>query len=129
MSQQNRPQSRPLSPHIQIYRWQITMFISILHRVSGIGLGLGAILVTVWLMTAATSDNAFYAFQNFCASLPGKLMLYCWLLGFVFHFMNGVRHLIWDAGFGINKSSAAASGWFVFFGSIVVSALLWFMVH
>ncbi len=117
--------SRPLSPHLQIYRWQITMTLSILHRVTGFGLGLGALLVTWWLMAAAQGEERFNTFQAFAHSPIGKLMIFGWVWSFVFHFLNGIRHLVWDTGRGFTIKQAANSAWFVLILSVVGALVIW----
>lgn len=116
---------RPLSPHLQIYRPQLTSVLSILHRITGAALGFGAILVTLWLLAALAGDAAFSWMQIFRTSLIGQLMLFGWLFSFVYHFLNGIRHLKWDAGFGLNMKSVYLSGWIVVAGSILISMLIW----
>ena len=116
---------RPLSPHLQIYKPQITSVLSILHRITGAGLALGAVLVTLWLLAALTGEQAFALVQGFRDSPIGQLMLFCWLFAFVYHLLNGIRHLKWDAGYGITMKSVYRSGWVVIFGSILLSILIW----
>jgi succinate dehydrogenase / fumarate reductase cytochrome b subunit len=119
--------SRPLSPHLQVYRWQLTMFLSILHRATGFGLALGALLLCWWLTAAMLGADSFQQFHDFTGSLIGKVMLAGWLYALVFHFMNGIRHLVWDTGRWLTLGGAYASGYFVFFGSILGTAAIWFM--
>lgn len=118
--------ARPLSPHLQVYHWYFTMFLSILHRITGVGLAVGALLLTWWLTAGASGEEAFASFHDFTHSLIGKLMLFGWLYALVFHFLNGVRHLVWDTGRGLTIKSATASGYVVFFSSIILSVLIWF---
>lgn len=122
----NLHKNRPLSPHLQIYRWQVTMFLSILHRLSGFGLAIGAGIVAWFLCALALGHDTFEAFRSIFGSFVGRMVLYLLLLGLVFHFLNGIRHLVWDAGKGINKKAAAISGWIVFVASIIASMILWF---
>ena len=89
---------RPLSPHLQVCRWPLTMALSITHRVTGVGLGIGTLLLTWWLVAAATSDSAFDRLQWFLGSPIGMLLLFCWTLSLMFHLCSGMRHLLWDAG-------------------------------
>ncbi|HCS22673.1 MAG TPA: succinate dehydrogenase, cytochrome b556 subunit [Rhodospirillaceae bacterium] len=118
--------SRPLSPHLQIYRWQLTMFLSILHRVTGFGLAVGALLAVWWLMAALGGAKSFDHFHDFTHSLIGQLMLAGWLFSLVFHFLNGLRHLVWDTGRWLTLKGAYASGYAVLFGAIAITAALWF---
>jgi succinate dehydrogenase / fumarate reductase cytochrome b subunit len=116
---------RPLSPHLQIYKPQMTTVLSILHRITGAGLGLGAVVAAAWLLAAWSGDAAFAQVQGFRESLPGQLMLFGWLFAFVYHLLNGVRHLLWDTGRGVNMKSVYRSGWTVVFGAGLLSALIW----
>jgi succinate dehydrogenase / fumarate reductase, cytochrome b subunit len=118
-------EGRPLSPHLQIYRWQITMTLSILHRVTGFGLALGALLVTWWLLAAAQGEAQFDAFHAFAQSLIGKLMIFGWVWSFVFHFLNGIRHLVWDTGRGFTIKQAANSAWLVLILSVIGALAIW----
>jgi len=118
--------ARPLSPHLQVYRPQLTSMLSILHRMTGFGLAVGAIAVTAWLMSAVMGEKAFNDFHAVAASLVGKLFLFGWVWAFVYHFLNGLRHLVWDTGRWLDLKSAYASGWIVFFSSFVLAAAVWF---
>jgi len=118
--------SRPLSPHLQIYRWQLTMFLSILHRITGFGLAMGAFLAVWWLMAALGGAKSFDQFHDFTHSLIGQLMLAGWLFSLSFHFLNGLRHLVWDTGRWLTLKGAYASGYAVLFGAIAMTAALWF---
>lgn len=118
---------RPLSPHLQIYRWPLSMFLSILHRATGFALAVGSLLVATWLFAALCGADTFEVFHNFTHSLLGKLMLLGWLFSMVFHLLNGLRHLIWDTGRGLTLPAAYASGCFVLFGALGGTAAIWFM--
>jgi succinate dehydrogenase / fumarate reductase cytochrome b subunit len=116
---------RPLSPHVQIYRWPISMVLSILHRVTGVALGVGTLLLTWWLIAAATSDAAFAAAQWFIGSAFGLLLLFGWSLALFFHLYSGVRHLIWDAGVGFDSPTYNVTGWAVVIATGVSTVLVW----
>jgi succinate dehydrogenase / fumarate reductase cytochrome b subunit len=116
---------RPLSPHLQIYKPQMTSVLSILHRITGAGLALGAAAVALWLLAALMGEQAFALVRGFRDSIIGQLMLFCWLFAFVYHFLNGIRHLLWDGGYGITMKSVYRSGWTVVFGSILLTLLIW----
>jgi succinate dehydrogenase / fumarate reductase cytochrome b subunit len=116
---------RPLSPHLSIYRWPITMTTSILHRATGVAMSAGFILLVVWLLQAATGPDAYSALVACLDSLPGKLLLIGWSFAFFFHMANGVRHLVWDAGRGFEKVHATASAWLVLVLALALTALLW----
>ena len=114
------PAPRPLSPHLQIYKPQLTSMLSALHRFTGIALSLGAPFLVWWLVAAATSDAAFATARWFFGSWLGLLMLLGWTYAFFFHLCNGVRHLAWDTGRGFDLRATYASGWTV----VAASALL-----
>jgi succinate dehydrogenase / fumarate reductase cytochrome b subunit len=116
---------RPLSPHLQAYRWPLSMALSISHRVTGVGLGLGTLLLTWWLVAAAVSDDAFDRVQWFLASPIGVLLLFGWTLALFFHFFAGIRHLAWDAGYGFDQPWYDRSGWAVVIATVAASLLLW----
>lgn len=119
--------NRPLSPHLQVYRPQITSMLSILHRITGGGLAVGAVLVAFWLFAARHSDDMFAMTQTFRAHAIGKIMIFCWLFAFVYHLMNGIRHLAWDAGLGFNIKTTYITGWLVFIASILATIAIWVM--
>jgi succinate dehydrogenase / fumarate reductase cytochrome b subunit len=116
---------RPLSPHVQIYRWPISMVLSILHRVTGVALGVGTLLLTWWLVAAATSDAAFATAQWFIGSALGLLLLFGWSFALFFHLYSGVRHLIWDAGVGFDSPTYNFTGWAVVIATGVSTVLVW----
>lgn len=116
--------SRPLSPHLQVYRPQITSILSILHRMTGVALTAGIVLITVWFFAAATSDNAFAQVHWLMTSWFGLLVWAGSLWALCFHLLNGVRHLFWDAGYGFALGTVTATGWLVVFGSFGLTALI-----
>ena len=116
---------RPLSPHLQVYRWPLSMALSILHRATGIALSVGTLMLTWWLVAAATSAQAFANAQWFMGSAVGLLLLFGWTLALVFHFFAGVRHLVWDSGFGYDPPYYNTSGWAVVIATGVCTVLIW----
>lgn len=118
---------RPVSPHLQIYRWPVTMATSIAHRVTGMGVSLGAILLAWWLLAAAMGPDSYEVFANLASFWLGRLVLFGVSLALVYHFLNGIRHLVWDLGFGFKLGTANASGIFVIALSIVLTLLVWAM--
>lgn len=120
--------NRPLSPHIGVYRWRITSTLSILHRGTGLALSLSALLLTAWLLAAASGADAYRAVAGFIASPLGLLILIGATYAFFFHLANGIRHLFWDAGMGFEMEQARASGWTVVAVSIAATALLWIVI-
>lgn len=117
--------NRPLSPHISIYRPQMTSVLSILHRITGVGLGLGALLLTFWVISAAAGPDAFATAQAFMGSWFGLLLLFGFTLALFYHLANGIRHLFWDAGFGFQLPQAYASGVAVLIAAVVLTAIAW----
>jgi succinate dehydrogenase / fumarate reductase, cytochrome b subunit len=115
---------RPLSPHLGIYRFAYTMALSILHRVTGVALSLGFFVLVLWLVALACGADSYDCFLWFAGSWPGTILLGAWLIAFVYHFANGVRHLCWDAGKGLEKSQARRSALIVVVAVTVVSLLL-----
>ena len=116
---------RPLSPHISIYRWPITMAASILHRATGIAMAVGLIVLAAWLLAAAAGPDDYRTFQYTMMSLPGRLLLIGWSLAFFYHLSNGIRHLVWDAGKGFERQQANRSTWIVFASAAVLTSLFW----
>ena len=120
------PQSiRPLSPHLQIYKWQLTMTLSILHRATGVALAVGTLLVLALLVALATGPDAYESVRGFCGSPFGLILLAGWSWALCFHLFNGIRHLLWDAGWGFEIPRAYATGWSVVVLSLVLTALIW----
>ena len=96
---------RPLSPHIQIYRWTLTMFLSILRRATGVALYAGTLLLVWWLMAAATGPEAFALFQGVAGSWIGRLVLFGYTWALFHHMFGGIKHFIWDTGAGFELSA------------------------
>jgi succinate dehydrogenase / fumarate reductase cytochrome b subunit len=119
---------RPLSPHLQIYRPQITSVLSISHRIAGIALSLGAVLFVWQLVAAADGPAAFAAFQGFIGSWVGLVLLIAFSAAFYFHLANGIRHLVWDAGYGFDLLSVYRSGAAVLAATGALTALTWLSV-
>jgi succinate dehydrogenase / fumarate reductase cytochrome b subunit len=116
---------RPLSPHLQIYRWPISMALSILHRASGIALGVGTLLLTWWLVAAATSSHAFEVAQGFLGSPLGLLLRFGWSVALIFHFFSGIRHLAWDMGYGFDAPQFDNTGKAVLIATAVTTVVVW----
>ncbi|MEO6102384.1 MAG: succinate dehydrogenase, cytochrome b556 subunit [Pseudoxanthomonas sp.] len=115
---------RPQSPHLQIYAWQLTSVLSILHRATGGVLAIGAFVLTAWLVAAAGSADAFEAFNALAGSLPGVVVLLAVAASLAYHLLNGIRHLLWDIGWGFELPRTYFTGWTVVALSIVLTALL-----
>ncbi|MPZ09080.1 MAG: succinate dehydrogenase, cytochrome b556 subunit [Kiloniellaceae bacterium] len=117
--------NRPLSPHLQVYRPQITSTLSILHRLTGVALALGTLLLTYWLIAAASGPEAFADAQGLIGSILGRLVLFGWTFALFFHLCNGIRHLAWDAGYGFEIETTTRSGWVVVGASVVLTLVCW----
>ena len=115
--------NRPLSPHLQIYRPQITSVLSILHRICGVALGLGSLFLALWLYGLAFSPMAFDLMREFWASLAGRVLLFGWTFALFYHLANGVRHLLWDLGIGFSLKAAALSGYAVLAFALALTLL------
>ncbi len=117
--------NRPLSPHLQIYRPQLTSMLSIAHRGAGIALGAGAAFFAWWLLAAASGPEAYGAAQSFFGSVPGIIVLAGFSFALFYHLCNGIRHLFWDAGMGLELDQAYRSGWAVVAAAAVLTAGAW----
>jgi succinate dehydrogenase / fumarate reductase cytochrome b subunit len=115
------PAARPLSPHLQIYKPQLTSVISISHRATGIALAVGMLALVWWVLAAAIGPGAYAQAQGFLGSWFGILLLIGWAFSLFFHLCNGVRHLVWDTGRGLDLPSTYAGGWTVVAASVVLT--------
>lgn len=116
---------RPLSPHLQVYRPQLTSVLSILHRITGVILGAGMLLITWWLVAAAYGPQYFELARLVVTSGFGRFILLGFTYCLFYHLCNGIRHLFWDAGFGFELKTAYASGWTVVIVSIMLTIGSW----
>jgi succinate dehydrogenase / fumarate reductase cytochrome b subunit len=121
---------RPLSPFMfpVWYRFQITSALSIVHRLTGIALALGSILLAWWLVAVAAGGELFTATHEFLASPIGLLLLFGWSVSFFYHLCSGIRHLAWDAGYGFEIRSAYRSGYAVLAATAVLTVVTWLYV-
>ena len=116
---------RPLSPFTTVWRWHVTMFTSIAHRVTGVGLYLGALMAAGWAVALASGPEAYGQYMGLLGSLLGKLVLFGMTVSLFYHLANGIRHLIWDTGHGLDLRSANFSAVFVIAFSITAAIGLW----
>ena len=116
---------RPLSPHLGIYRWQVQMVTSILHRATGIALAAGTLLVLWGLMALARGSGAWGEFTGFVGSPVGLVLLLGWSWALMYHLCNGIRHLLQDAGMGYEIPQFVRSSWMAVLGSVVLTILIW----
>jgi len=117
--------NRPLSPHLQVYRWQWTMMLSITHRATGIALAAGSLLLVFWLLAIASGPDAFASVHGFLGTWIGRLLLFGWTWSLLYHFANGIRHLFWDAGLALELPAAQASGYAVVAISLAATLAVW----
>jgi succinate dehydrogenase / fumarate reductase cytochrome b subunit len=113
--------ARPLSPHLTIWRWQVTMLSSIMHRATGMALSAGAIVLAWWLVSISNGPEGYDSFMVYAAMPLGVIVLFGFTWSFAFHFFNGIRHLAWDLGYGFDKHVATKTGFLVFALSFVVA--------
>lgn len=114
---------RPLSPHLQVYKPQITSALSIFHRITGVALSVGTILLVWWLVAAATSDAAYGTVAAVIHTWLGHLVIFGWTAALWYHFCNGIRHLGWDAGYGYELGTVHATGRIVLIATAVLTVL------
>ena len=116
---------RPLSPNVQIYRPQLTSVLSVLNRIKGIVLSLGAIVLVVWLLAAAAGPEAFSVVQGAIATWAGQIVLFVFTFAFFLHLCGGIRHLVWDTVHGFELRSIYISGWVVVIASVALTLTAW----
>jgi succinate dehydrogenase / fumarate reductase cytochrome b subunit len=116
---------RPISPHLQVYRWQVQMVSSIMHRATGVALSVGTLLVVSGLVKLAAGEDSFNQFKSIIGSPLGMLLLLGWSWSLFYHLCNGIRHLFQDAGAGYEISQFVRSSWLSVAGSIVLTVLVW----
>ena len=115
----------PLSPHLQIYRWHISSLISISHRISGVINLLALVLILFWLVFLSLGENNYELFLLIINSFFGKFILIGFTWSMTFHLLSGVRHLIWDLGYGFEIKTANISGMIVIISSLVLTIIFW----
>ncbi|MGN6091564.1 succinate dehydrogenase, cytochrome b556 subunit [Luteibacter jiangsuensis] len=116
---------RPLSPHLQVYKWQVQMVTSILHRATGIVLAVGSLLLVWGLAAVAAGPEAFATFTDCAGSPLGMVVLFGWTLAFFYHLANGIRHLVQDTGTGYSIPAFVRSSWLSIIVSIVLTVAVW----
>lgn len=129
MAQQSARRVRPLSPHLQIYRWPVTMATSIAHRVTGVALSMGMLLLAWWLMAAAAGPDAYHVFVASAAHPIGQIVLFGLLWSLAFHVFNGIRHLAWDIGWGFQVATANRSGITAVLLSLLAAIVVFLLAH
>ncbi len=116
---------RPLSPHLQVYRPQLTMVLSITHRMTGVALAFGTLLLVYRLVAAASGAAAYDTAQGLIGSFFGRLLLFGWSVALFYHLCNGIRHLVWDAGYGLELPTLYRSGWAVVAATLMLTLISW----
>lgn len=117
--------NRPLSPHLQVYRPQLTSVLSFMHRFTGSGLAVGTLLLVYWLVAVASGPDAYETAQNLIGSFIGRLFLFGWTVALFYHLCNGIRHLVWDTGRALDLEGVYLGGWLVLIGTGVLTLLSW----
>ena len=119
---------RPISPHLQVYKPQITSVLSIFHRITGVALTFGLTLSVAWIFTLSLGEEYFEYFSLFIKSWFGLLILFGFTFALNYHFCNGIRHLFWDAGYGYEIETVHKSGLAVLVVSFSLTFLIWYLV-
>ena len=118
---------RPLSPHLSIHKKILTAVFSIFHRLTGIGLSLGSIFVSLWITIIALGPNFFYFFEYIASLVIFKIILFLWTVGIFYHLFNGIRYLFWSIGIGMDLKTVYISGYFVLFLTSMSTLAVWFI--
>lgn len=121
--------NRPLSPHLQVYSWGLHMVLSILHRASGVALGVGTLLLAWWLISLAMGPESFAEAQACLSSWFGRLVMFGFTAALMLHLCNGIRHLVWDAGRGFDLDVTRRSNMYVLIGAIVLTLVVWIAAY
>lgn len=116
---------RPLSPHLQVYKPQLTSVMSILNRATGVALFIGTFMVAWWLIAAATSESAYNVAMGFAHTNIGTFILFGWSVALFYHLSNGIRHLCWDMGYLLKIKDAYKAGYLVMLSTIILTAVTW----
>ena len=120
--------ARPLSPHLQVYRWQVQMVTSILHRATGIVLSLGSLLIAYGLIALASGEASWIDLRTCAGSWFGLIVLIGWTWALSFHLINGIRHLLQDAGWGYAIETFVRNSWISVIGSLLLTVAIWALV-
>lgn len=126
MADQGLSDPRPLSPHLQVWKFHPTMLSSILHRATGVANSIGIILIVGWFFAAGLGEDAYVQFDAILSSIPAKIVLFGFTISILYHLINGVRHLVWDMGHGFSPKVADFWAFFAIIGSLVGAVAIWF---
>ncbi|SRR5258706_11980541 len=124
-ARERREIERPLSPHLQIYSNQINMVMSIVHRITGMALYFGTVLLAWWLLAAASGPQAFAVANDFFGTIVGKIILFGYTWALMHHTLGGIRHFIWDTGRGLDLTSVDLLSWGTLIGSVALTIAVW----
>jgi succinate dehydrogenase / fumarate reductase cytochrome b subunit len=127
MTQAAKPAARPLSPHLSVYRLPLAAILSITHRITGIGLSIGMLLLTWWVASAAYGPGAYAVFTGFMGSFLGYLLLLGFSVSLFYHLCNGIRHLFWDAGMNFEIAETNRGNMIVLAGTVILTVVTWVM--
>ncbi len=116
---------RPLSPHLQVYRFQLTSVLSIIHRMTGAALAAGTLLLVYWLVATAAGEAAIETASNGIGSFIGRRILFGWSFALFYHLCNGIRHLLWDMGYGLELPALYRSGWVMLAAAVALTLASW----
>ena len=119
---------RPLSPHLQVYRWPITMVMSIAHRITGAALYFGTLLLVFLLLSAAAGEGSYNRASAVFGSIPGRVVLFGYTWALFHHMLGGIRHFVWDTGHAMEPGQRSGIAWATLIGSVVLTVLLWIVV-
>ena len=120
--------SNPLSPHLQVYRWQITSVLSILHRITGVVSSLGSLIIIFLLFAIGSGEDFYGSAINVANNLFVRTILIGLTFSYLFYFANCIRHLFWDSGYGLELNTAKLTGWLTVFLTVVLTVTFWMMV-
>ena len=127
MSDSMKKVERPLSPHLQVYKLPLTALMSISHRITGVGLTFGTLLIAALLIAAACGEDQYNFVMGIAGTGIGRLVLFAWTLALYFHMCNGVRHMVWDTGKLLEKDNAMKANYYVLFFALCFTAATWFL--
>ena len=117
--------NRPLSPHLTIHKKVLTAVFSLFHRITGIGLSIGSILMAIWISLIALGPNYFFIFESIAATLIFKIILFLWTMGVFYHLFNGIRYLFWTYGLGMELKTVYISGYIIFVLTFFATIFVW----
>ena len=125
MNLKNNRDERPLSPHLTIHSKFLTSLFSISHRITGIGLSLGTVFISLWIGLIAFGENYFFIFEYISSTILFKIILFFWSLAVSYHLFNGIRYLFWSFGVGMEINTVYSSGYLVLFLSLIFTLMIW----